>query len=54
MTKYTATFKDGHTITKTSKEVKNRLDFYNMICRQRLGKNHGDLISIEARPYGKE
>lgn len=37
MTKYTATFKDGRVIVKTSEEFKNRLDFYNWICINKLG-----------------
>lgn len=46
MTKYTARFESGEEITKTSKEFKNRLDFYNWICRNRLGKIYGKLIEI--------
>ena len=46
MTKYTATFKSGKQITKTSREFKNRLDFYNWICKNRLGKTYGSLVEI--------
>lgn len=46
MTKYTARFQDGHEITKTSEDFKNRLDFYNWICQNRLGKGHGGLKEI--------
>ena len=53
MTKYTATFRSGKTITKNSQQVKNRLDFYNWICRNRLGKIYGELESITAAPIGK-
>ena len=53
MTKYTATFQDGHRIAKTSEEVKNRVDFYNKLCRSEEAKGHGRIVSIEARPYGK-
>lgn len=49
MTKYEATFKSGKTITKTSDDFRNRLDFYNWICKNRLGRIYGALISIEAR-----
>lgn len=53
MTKYTATFKDGHQVAKTDKEVKNSLDFYNKICKSGMAKEHGGLEKIDARPYGK-
>lgn len=46
MTMYTALFHDGTEIVKTSYEFKNRLDFYNWICREQLGKIHGELIAI--------
>lgn len=46
MTKYTATFRNG-TITKTSNEFKNRLDFYNWICLNQLGKKYGKLLKID-------
>ena len=46
MTKYTATFKSGKQITKTSEEFKNRLEFVNWICTNRLGKTYGKLIEI--------
>ena len=51
ITKYTARFKDGYEIAKTSEEFKNRLDFYNWICRNRLGKGHGEVIEIRATPF---
>lgn len=54
MTKYTATFWDGHRIAKTSDEVKNRLDFTNWIIKNKAGANHGGLVKIEAEPYGRE
>ena len=54
MEKYTATFWDGWRISKTSEEFKNRLDFYNWICKSKIGANHGGLVKIEARPYGKK
>ncbi len=50
MTKYIARFTDGHEITATSQEFRNRLDFYNWICKNRMGKIHGELIAIECRP----
>lgn len=53
MTKYTAIFEDGHRIAKTDKEIKNRLDLYNIICKKRMAKEHGRLIEITAEPFGK-
>lgn len=53
MTKYKAIFTDGTEIVKTSKDFKNRLDFYNWICKNRLGKKHGKLIEITANAYIK-
>ena len=53
MTKFTATFKRGKQITKiTADGFKNRLDFYNWICENRLGKIYGSLMGITCRPYG--
>lgn len=50
-TKYIARFEDGTEITKTERDgFRNRLDFYNWICRNQLGKKHGKLQTIEARP----
>lgn len=50
-TKYTAIFKDGTEVTKTSREgFRNRLDVYNWICKNELGEKHGALQAIEARP----
>ena len=46
MTKYTAIFEDGFEISKTSEEFKHRLAFYNWICLNRIGKEHGDLLEI--------
>lgn len=50
MTKYIATFENGHELTATSGQFKNRLDFANYISRNRLGKLYGKLIKIECRP----
>ena len=47
---YTARFKSGKELTATSKEYKNRLDFYNSICINRLGRKYGNLIEITCRP----
>ena len=47
---YTAEFETGKQITKTSKEgIKNRLDFYNWICNNRIGKEYGKLIEIRCK-----
>lgn len=47
---YKAIFKDGTEVTKTDRDsFRNRLDFYNWICRNRLGKKHGKLLQIEER-----
>ena len=51
ITKYTARWADGYEISKTSEEFKSRLDFYNWICRNALGKGHKGLIEITATPY---
>ncbi|MCI6649110.1 MAG: hypothetical protein MSH24_06230 [Lachnospiraceae bacterium] len=45
MTKYTAIFKNGE-VVKTSEEFASRLDFYNWVCMNRLGKKYGKLIEI--------
>lgn len=49
---YTARFQNGKTITKTSEEFRSRLDFYNWIIENKLGKKYGKLIEItcSARP----
>lgn len=46
---YKAIFKDGTEVTKTDRDFRNRLDFYNWICKNRLGKRHGELLQIEIR-----
>ena len=46
---YKAIFKDGTEVTKTDRDFRNRLDFYNWICKNRLGKGHGELLQIEER-----
>ena len=44
---YEAIFADGTIISKTEREgFRNRLDVYNWICRNRLGKKHGELQAI--------
>ena len=45
MMKYTAVFKDGE-VVRTSEQFKNRVDFMNWICKNRLGKTYGKLIEI--------
>lgn len=46
MTKFTARFTDGTEIVRTSEQFRNRLDFYNWICVNRLGRKHGKLLEI--------
>ena len=47
---YKAIFKDGTEVTRTDRDsFRNRLDFYNWICKNRLGKRHGELLQIEIR-----
>lgn len=54
MTKYTATFKSGKQIVKTEEDgFRNRLDFYNWICINRLGKKYGRLVEITCSAYIK-
>jgi hypothetical protein len=53
MIKYIAIFKDGTEIAKTSNDFKNRLDFYNWICQNRLGRKYGKLIEIKSSIYIK-
>ena len=54
MTKYTARFSGGTEITKTTRDgFRNRLDFYNWICTNRLGKKYGKLLEITCSPLGK-
>ena len=50
-TKYTAIFKNGKEMTFTSDEFKNRLDVYNYICLNRLGKKYGKLVEIRCSAY---
>ena len=33
---------------------RNRIDFYNWICENRLGKTYGKVKEITCSPYGKE
>ena len=48
MTKFTATFTSGKQITKTTADgFKNRIDFYNWICENRLGKTYGKVKPAE-------
>ena len=55
MTKFTATFTSGRQITKTTADgFRNRIDFYNWICENRLGKTYGKVKEITCSPYGKE
>lgn len=49
MTRYTATFKSGKQITKTSEDFGSRLEFYNWICENRLGRIYGSLVEITAQ-----
>ena len=49
-TVYTARFESGKELTATSKQYKTRLDFYNEICRQALGRKYGNLTEITCRP----
>ena len=52
-TVYEAIFADGTEITKTSREgFRNRLDVYNWICQNRLGKKYGNLQEITVRTIG--
>ncbi len=46
MTKYTAIFENGTELVFTSREFRNRLDVYNHICMNRLGKGCGELLEI--------
>jgi hypothetical protein len=50
MTKYTAIFKSGKELVFASREFKNRIDVYNHICMERLGKKYGRLVEISCRP----
>ena len=47
MEKFIAIFKDGFEIVKTLDEIKNRLDFYNWICMNKISVIHGPVIAIE-------
>lgn len=52
-TVYTARFEDGTEITKTDRDgIKNRLQMYNWICKERLGKKYGSLEEITVRFIG--
>lgn len=54
MTKYTARFENGKEIVKTTADgFRNRLDFYNWICLNRIGQGWGDLVEITCRPTAK-
>ena len=47
-TRYTAIFQSGKTMTFIeSPRFRNRLDIYNYICFNRLGKNMGHLLRSE-------
>lgn len=46
MLRFTATFKDGTKITKTSKEVISDYDFRNWIIRKKLNLRHGVIVDI--------
>lgn len=50
MTKFTAIFKNGE-VVKTSEDFRNRLDFYNWICVNRLGKKYGRLVEIKEQAW---
>lgn len=52
MTKYIAVFANGAEIVRTSANgLKNRLDFYNWIIEQGLGKKNGKVVKIICKPY---
>ena len=54
MEKYTATFKSGHQVIKTTDDgIRNRLDFYNWICGNMLAKKYGKLIEITCSAFIK-
>lgn len=53
MTKFTAIFKSGKELVFTSEQFKSRLDVYNHICRERLGKIYGSLAEIRCSVYCK-
>lgn len=46
MTKYTAIFKSGKELVFTGAEFRSRLDVYNYICLNRLGRSYGSLREI--------
>lgn len=56
-TKYTARFTDGTELVALEgeildgREIRNRLDLYNYICRHALGRGHGKLEEITCEPY---
>lgn len=49
-TVFTAIFEDGYEIGFQPNEFENRLAVYNYICRNQLGKGHGELKEINCRP----
>lgn len=52
MEKYTARFENGVVVVKTTEDgIRNRLDFYNWIGTNKLGKKYGKLVEITVRPW---
>ena len=51
--KYIATFENGEIVKTTEDGIRNRLDLYNYICKNRLGNKYGKLLEITCRPYIK-
>lgn len=52
--KMVARFESGKEITMiTSPEMRNRLDFYNWICMNRLGKKYGKVVEITCKPWAE-
>ena len=51
MTKFTVIFKSGKEMVFTSEQFKNRLDVYNYICAERLGKIYGSVKEIRCSAY---
>lgn len=51
MTKFTAIFKSGKELAFTSEKFRSRLDVYNYICLNRLGKKYGKLVEIRCSAY---
>ena len=52
MTKFTAIFKNGE-VVKTSEDFRNRLDFVNWICDNRLGQKYGKLLEIRCSVFSE-